>query len=414
MSSTSLFAVSGDALMPLDEALSRLEADVETRLETETVSLSQGLGRVLAQAVISGTDVPPHDNSAVDGWAFAAAHVPSDGRLRIVGRVPAGHPYSGTVGPGEAVRIFTGAPMPAGTDSVMMQEECQTQEDWVIVPTPVTSGANRRERGEDLAAGQTVLADRVRLRPQELGLAAAAGQTKLTVYRRLRVAIFSTGDEIREPGQDLPPGCIYDCNRTTVANMLRCLGAEVTDLGILPDRPEIIQAALAEASQGHDLIMTSGGVSVGEEDHVKTAVKALGSLYFWRLAIKPGRPVALGEIRDVPFIGLPGNPAAVVITFLLIARPVILRLMGLRDVGTQRYQVEAGFRFRHKPGRREWLRARVDIREGKLVAEKSAFDGSGVLSSMVWSSGLVEIPEQVAEVHPGDVLAFIPYAEVLR
>ena len=212
----------------------------------------------------------------------------------------------------------------------------------------------------------------------------------------------------------MPPGCIFDTNRTTASALLRALGAEVTDLGILPDRRDLIARALAEAAAGHDVVLTSGGVSVGDEDHVKAAVEANGALHFWKLAIKPGRPVALGRVGDAAFIGLPGNPVAVMVTFMLIARPLVLGLMGIKDTHVQRYTVEAGFAFRHKPGRREWLRARVRAEAGRLVAEKFPAEGSGVLSSMVWSDGLVEVPEDVGDLAPGDTVAYIPYAEVLR
>jgi molybdenum cofactor synthesis domain len=230
----------------------------------------------------------------------------------------------------------------------------------------------------------------------------------------VRAALFSTGDEIVEPGLPLPPGCIYDSNRTTAGGLLRALGCEVTDLGILPDRRELIAKALAEAAGSHDLILTSGGVSVGDEDHVKAAVEAGGSLHFWKLAIKPGRPMALGEVGGAAFVGLPGNPVAVMVTFLMVARPLVLRLMGMADTEVPRYPVEAGFAFRHKPGRREWLRARVRAVDGRLVAEKFPSDGSGVLSSMVWSDGLVEMPEDRGDLAMGESVAYIPYAEVLR
>ncbi|CAA7618183.1 gephyrin-like molybdotransferase Glp [Magnetospirillum sp. SS-4] len=404
----------GSGLMSVDEALARLSVRLGPATGTESVGLARALSCILAEDVVSPINVPPHDNSAMDGWAFRRADLPADRRLPVVGRVAAGHPLSGGLPPGGAVRIFTGAPMPAGADAVAMQEDCKEDGECVILPPHLADGDNIRRAGEDVAEGTVVLPAGIRLRPQDLGIAAATGRTALLVRRPLRAAVFSTGDEICEPGAPLPSGCIYDTNRFTAGALLRGLGAEVTDLGILPDRLEVIRAALAEAAAGHDLILTSGGVSVGDEDHVKPAVLALGSLDFWRLAIKPGRPVALGEVQGVPFIGLPGNPVAVMVTFMLIARPMVLRLMGAGDAGLIRFPVEAGFAFRHKPGRREFLRARL-VRDGdRLLAAKFSSEGSGVLTSMVWSQGLVDIPETRGDVAPGEMVEFVSYAELMR
>jgi molybdopterin molybdotransferase len=403
--------------MRVEEALALLDAQVTPLAGQEQLPLADALGRVLAVDVVSSVNVPPHDNSAVDGWGFAAAARPADGRLPVVGTVAAGHPFGGVVPPASAVRILTGAPVPAGVDTIAMQEDCANESGHVVVPD-LKCGANLRNMGEDVCVGATVLSAGIRLRPQDLGIAAATGRTHVMVHRRLRAALFSTGDEIREPGSDLPPGCIFDTNRTTASGLLRALGCEVTDLGILPDDRDLITAALAQAAQTHDLILTSGGVSVGDEDHVRAAVQANGALHFWKLAIKPGRPVALGwiggRVGGAAFVGLPGNPVAVMVTFMLIARPLVLRLMGIKDSAVPRYRVQAGFAFKHKPGRREWLRARVRAEEGRLVAEKFPSDGSGVLSSMVWSDGLIEIPEEWGDLAPGDDVAYIPYAEVLR
>lgn len=397
----------------IEDALALLRERVRPATGSEEVALALALGRVLAGDVMSEIDVPPYDNSAMDGWGFAAAARPADGRMPVVGTVAAGHPFAGAVPAGSAVRILTGAPVPAGVDTVAMQEDCTADGDAVVVPS-LNSGANLREKGEDVAAGSLVLRAGIRLRPQDLGLAAATGRTVLPVFRRVRAALFSTGDEVVEPGRPLPPGCIHDSNRTTVGGLLRSIGCDVTDLGILPDKRGLIAGTLAEAARSHDLILTSGGVSAGDEDHVKAAVQANGSLHFWTLPIKPGRPVALGEIGKAAFVGLPGNPVASMVTFMLIARPLVLRLMGVEDTEVRRYTVECGFSFRHRPGRREWLRARVRARDGRLVAEKFHSEGSGVLSSMVWSDGLVEMPEDVEALAPGDSVAYIPYAEVLR
>ncbi|WP_096702420.1 gephyrin-like molybdotransferase Glp [Magnetospirillum sp. 15-1] len=404
----------GTEMMNVADALARLEAKLSPAVEAEDVRLHDALGRILAEDVVSAVNVPPHDNSAVDGWAFRRADLPADGRLPVVGRVAAGHPLDGPLPRGGAVRIFTGAPMPAGADTVAMQEDCKDLGEAVVLPTRLAEGDNARAAGEDISRGSVVLHAGTRLRPQELGVAAATGRSSLRAYKPLKAAVFSTGDEIRDPGTDLPPGCIYDTNRFTASGLLRALGAEVTDLGILPDRFETIKAALAEAAETHQLILTSGGVSVGDEDHVKPAVLALGSLDFWRLAIKPGRPVALGEVAGTPFVGLPGNPVAVMVTFMLIARPMVLRLMGAAQTALPRYPVEAGFAFRHKPGRREYLRARLAHMNGRLVAAKFPSDGSGVLTSMTWSDGLVDIPEARGDIAPGEMVDFLSYADMMR
>jgi len=404
----------GDTMISVEQALALLESRVQPLGLTEVVALPAALGRVLAEDVVSPLDVPAFVNSAMDGYAFALAGLPADGRLRRVGRSAAGHPFDGVVGAGECIRILTGAMMPQGADCVAMQEDCSVDGDVVTVPTSLKPGANWRHAGEDVAHGATVLETGSRLRPQEIGLAAAVGRTALRVYRPLRAAVFSTGDEINPPGSPLPPGGIYDSNRFTAGALLRALGIEVTDLGILADDRAAIVAALDKAALDHDVILTSGGVSVGDEDHVKAAVEALGSLHFWRLAIKPGKPVALGEIKGRTFIGLPGNPVAVMVCFMLLARPLLLRLMGLRQCAPLMVPVRADFSFRRKPGRREWLRARVVNRDGQLWAEKFPVESSGVLSSMVWAEGLVAVPEDMGDVAPGALLDFVSFAEVLR
>ncbi len=404
----------GDALMPLDDALADLTGRVNAAVGVERVPLRRAAGRVLAADVASPIDVPRHDNSAVDGYAVRHADLPPEGeaRLRIAGRAAAGHPFAGTVGPGEAVRIFTGAPMPAGPDTVLMQEDCREEDGAVIFAGRIKAGANRRFAGEDVAAGRRVLAAGRRLRPQEVALAAAVGVTELEVYRPLRVAVFSTGDEVRDPGQDLPEGGIYDSNRYAIMALAEGLGGAVTDLGILPDRLDAVRDALGAAAADHDLILTSGGVSLGEEDHVKAAVQAQGALHFWRLAIKPGRPVALGQVGDVPFVGLPGNPVATMVTFALVARPLMLGLMGASAEAPPRYRVPAAFSFRKKPGRREFQRGRLVHRDGRLAVEVFAAQGSGILSSMTESDGLIDLPEDLEQVTPGQPLDFLPFREV--
>ena len=406
----------GGRLMTTAEALALLAEKLETVSDSEGVALPEAFGRILAEDVTAPADVPPHDNSAVDGYAVFFDDLDPDGetRLPLVGRVTAGHPLARPARRGAAVRIFTGAAMPQGPDTVMMQEDCRIEGDTVVIPPGIERGGNRRRRGEDIAAGSRVLRRGMRLRAQDLGQAAAVGRNALRVAKPLRVALFSTGDELREPGTPLDPGSIYDSNRFTVGGLLRGLGCLVDDLGILTDRRETVQQALAEAAGDHDLIVTSGGVSVGEEDHVKQSVEALGGLHLWRLAIKPGRPIALGQVGRVPFVGLPGNPVAVMVTFMTVVRPMILRLMGGTDPAPHRFQVRAGFAYKKKKSRREWVRARLENDgNGGWQAIKFPRDGAGILSSMVESDGLVELPEGVTELAPGTLVDFLPFSEVL-
>jgi molybdopterin molybdotransferase len=405
----------GGRLMTTAEALALLAERVGPVAETETVGLGQGLGRILAEDVAAPDDVPPHDNSAVDGYAvyYDDLDAQGDSRLPIGGRASAGHPLDGPAGRGAAVRIFTGAPMPEGPDTVLMQEDCRLDGDEVVIPPGIRRGANRRERGEDVRAGDVVLRRGQRLRPQDLGQAAACGRRELAVARPLHVALFSTGDELREPGTALEPGCIYDSNRFTVAGLLAGLGCRIDDLGILRDEPDAIHAALAEAARGHDLIVTSGGVSVGEEDHVRAAVESLGRLHLWRLAIKPGRPIALGQVDRVPFVGLPGNPVAVVVTFVNIVRPMILGLLGASELSPHHFRVRADFDHKKKKDRREWVRARLESDgAGGWRAVKFPREGAGVLSSLVESDGLVELAEDVTHLEAGTMVDFLPFSEV--
>lgn len=402
----------GPTPLSLDEAVGRVVQGYGAVTGTEGVPLRRALGRVLAEQVTAPVNVPPADVSAMDGWAFAAEAGGDAGfrRLEVVGRVPAGSVFDGVVGPGQAVRIFTGAPVPKGVDSVAMQEDCRAEDGGVLVPAGLKRGANLRSAGEDMTAGSVVLHPGQRLRAQEVGLAAAVGRAALTVRKRLSVVLFSTGDELREPGTPKPDHAIYDANRYTLAAQLDALGVEVRDLGILPDRPDATRAALAEAAGTADLIVTSGGVSVGEEDHVKAAVNALGSIDLWTLAIKPGKPLALGRVGDTPFLGLPGNPVSAMVTFLLVGRPLVLRLSGAESIATPRSLVVAGFSFAKKPGRREFLRARLERGEdGRPVAIKFPSNSSGVLTSMVEADGLVDMPAEATAVNPGDLVDFLPF-----
>jgi molybdopterin molybdotransferase len=415
----------GGPLMPLGEALDLLLGRLVTVVDREVQPLDRCVDRILAESVTAPVDVPPHDNSAVDGYAiyFDDLQPDRETRLLVTGRATAGHPLERGVKRGEAIRIFTGAVMPTGIggpgpDTVMMQEDCRLEGPEVVIRPGIKRGANRRKAGEDVRAGSEILAAGTRLRPQDIGLAASIGLTQLTVNRPLRVALFSTGDELVEPGEPLPPGGkVYDSNRHTLRALLVQLGAAVTDLGILPDQREMIRLSLAVAAQQHDLLLSSGGVSSGEEDHVKAAVEALGRLHFWRLAIKPGRPIAMGQVdaggRPVPFIGLPGNPVAAMVTFLRLARPMILRLMGAKDLAPTFFRVPADFEHKKKRDRREWVRARlVSDGSGGIIARKFPRDGAGILSSLVQSDGLVELPEGMTQLAAGTMVDFLPFSEM--
>ena len=408
------FAFGGE-LMRTDEALGLLAERLDTVVGAEEVGLDEADGRILAADIRSPLPVPPHDNAAVDGYAVRFRDLSGDAetRLRLSQRIAAGDSPARPVGEGEAARIFTGAPMPAGADTVLMQEDCREAGGFVSVPPGIGQGANRRFAGEDIAADSRILRTGTRLRPQDVGLAASTGRVRLPVYRRLRVALFSTGNEVREPGEELPPGCIYDANRHSLRAAVSRLGCEVTDLGILADDLHAIRDTLAGAAGTHDLLMTSAGVSTGEQDHVRSAVEANGRIHLWRLAIRPGRPVAFGQVGAVPFIGLPGNPVAVLVTFMRFARPAILRLGGCTDTEPKSFRVPTAFPIRKKRGRREWLRVRLERDgDGRTVARKFARDGAGILTSMVESDGLAELPEELTEAAPGHPVEFLPFSEM--
>ncbi|MEX2617324.1 MAG: gephyrin-like molybdotransferase Glp [Alphaproteobacteria bacterium] len=419
------FAFGGE-LTPLDQALAALNDRTVAIAGVSTVPLAHAVGRILAEDIVSPMNVPPHANSAVDGYAVYFADLSPDleTRLAVTGRAAAGHPLPHPARRGVATRIFTGAAMPsgdgdAGPDTVMMQEDCQLDGDTVVIRPGIKTGANRRAAGEDIRAGETVLAAGRRLRPQEVGVAASLGRTSLDVYDPLRVAVFSSGDELRDPGgPGLDPGAIYDSNRYMLTAALSRLGCSVTDLGIIRDRVGAIRDALAAAARDHDLVITSGGMSTGEEDHIKAAVEALGKLHFWRLAIKPGRPVALGQINTprgpVPIAGLPGNPGAAIVTFLMVARPLILRLAGAVDTAPITFRVRAGFEHRKKISRREFVRARIETgSDGFPEAYKNGRSGAGVLSSLVGADGLVMLPEDLTALEPGNMVDFLPFTEVM-
>ena len=415
------FAFSGP-LLPVAEVERIINERIAPVAETESIALRAACGRVLAGAIAAPIDLPPFDNSAVDGYAVRHADLAGagDSRLSVVDRLTAGHAASRPLGAGEAMRIFTGAPMPAGADTVFMQEDVRVEGDVVIAPAGLNRGANRRLAGEDVRAGAVVLPAGRRLAAQDVALTAALGLTALEVRRRVHVAVFSTGDEIVEPGTARPAPALFDANRYLLTGLIERLGGAATDLGILPDDPEALARALTTAAHGHDLVLTSGGVSTGEADHVRRAVETVGRLVFWRVAIKPGRPVAMGVIpgatsgADAAFIGLPGNPAAVYVTFARVVRPLLLRLAGAQAVPLVPMPVRAAFAYRKKAGRREYVRVRLACDgDGGVAAHKHPQDGAGVITSLTKTDGLIELPEETTEIVPGSSVGFLSYASLV-
>ncbi|PNG26842.1 molybdopterin molybdotransferase MoeA [Methylocella silvestris] len=411
----------GEKPMRIEEAAAWLAARAPATPDVETISIFEADGRILAHDLIAPLALPGFDNSAVDGYAIAYKDLAAtcESVLPIGGRMAAGRSFDPVGGgdlSGKAVRIFTGAMIPPGMDTVFMQEDCRLTEDGrVILPPGLKPGDNRRMRGEDINVGALALAAGRRLAPEDIGLAAALGLDRLTVRRRLKAAIFSTGDELVCPARPRMEGALrapdaYDANRFLLGALLRRQGLEVTDLGILPDDKAQIAAALHKAAKGHDLIVSSGGVSVGEEDHVKAAILEQGSLHFWRLAIKPGRPLAMGVIDGAPFVGLPGNPVAAFIGFVFVARALIAALSGARFNPPLAVPVISGFAYRKKAGRREFLRASLSRdASGELTAEKYAGQGAAVLTSLTRTRGFVDLAEDTVEIAPGDRVNFIDY-----
>ncbi len=416
---------SARAMLTVREALDTLLAAVHPVPDTEQIPTLEANGRVLAQDQASTIDVPSADNTQMDGYAVRAADCINGGAvLRVAQRIPAG-----TVGeplePGTAARIFTGAMIPQGADAVVMQEQCEAQGENVVIRHTPKAGEWIRRTGEDIVAGSTILAAGTRLRSQELGLAASVGLATLPVRRRVRVAVFFTGDELTMPGEapggQLAPGAIYNSNRFTLRGLLENFGCQITDFGIVPDSLEATRATLRAAARDHDLIITSGGVSVGEEDHIKPAVEAEGQLNMWQIAVKPGKPLAFGNVHRengssvssptgaAYFIGLPGNPVSSFITFLLFVRPFLLRLQGVSGpVEPRAYQMRADFSLPKADRRNEFLRVRVNAGGG---LELFTNQGSGVLTSTVWGDGLVDNPPGRV-INEGDIVRFIPFAEL--
>jgi molybdopterin molybdotransferase len=406
----------GGPMMLVDEAVAIIAARVKAVEEAETVALAAADGRILARDISAPLPLPPFTNSAVDGYAVASRDLPLDQEqtFPVTGRVQAGATAQAPVKPGQAMRIFTGAPMPEGADTVFMQEDVRVEEGNVVLPAGLRPGANVRPAGEDIALGHAALKAGQRLRPQDVALAAAFGLTKIEVNRRIRVAVFSTGNELVSPGESRAAAQLFDSNRFMLMAMLARLGCKVSDLGILRDERASLASALRKVAGSHDLILTTGGVSTGEEDHVKAGVESAGKLVLWRMAIKPGRPVAMGIIGGTPLIGLPGNPVASFVTFVHVVRPTVLALMGAAQERLVPMPVRAAFSYKKKSGRREYVR--VSLRkaaDGVLEAAKFPREGAGLLSSLVDTDGLVELGEAVTQVEPGQMVGFLGYANLM-
>ena len=405
----------GGPLMSVDDAVAIIAARVSAVAGIDSVGLMQADGRVLAADIAAPLPLPPFTNSAVDGYAVRHADLTGSAtqRLAVSGRVQAGASAQ-AISAGTAMRIFTGAPMPDGADTVFMQEDVQLDgSGHALLPAGLPAGANVRPAGEDIAESGAALRAGQRLRPQEVALIAAFGLTEIDVRRRIRVAVFSTGNELVSPGALRGSAQQFDSNRFMLLALLKRLGCDVSDLGIIADDRMALASALQQAATGHDLILTSGGVSTGEEDHVKAAVEQVGSLVLWRMAIKPGRPVAMGIIAGTPFIGLPGNPVASFVTFAHVVRPAIFALAGATQQRLVPIPLRAAFSYRKKSGRREYVR--VHLRrgdDGLLEAIKFPREGAGLLSSLVDTDGLVELGEDITAVAPGDSVGFLSYASL--
>ena len=408
----------GGALMTIEAALALLRTRTSPLVTARDCLLSDALGRTLATDIVAPLSVPPHPNSAVDGYAVAFDDLSSDGptRLKVSGRLAAGEKPAEHSATGTALRLFTGAVLPPGFDTIFMQEDCTVDRETVILPAGLGKGANTRAIGEDITAGDLLFTAGHRLRSVDLGLLASVGMARVRVYRPLKIALFSTGDELCDPLAARAPlgvGKIFDANRYSLMGLLRGRGITVTDLGILPDDLNTLTATLNAAAADHDLVMTSGGVSVGDEDHVKGAVQDLGALHAWRLALKPGRPIAFGQIGTTAFIGIPGNPVAVVVAFLSVVWPFLCHLSGQNFHPPHAEQLRVGFSYKKKKNRREWVRVtRQQDGTGGHELVKYPRDGAGVLSSVCFSDGVIELGEDTTDVKVGDRVNFISFQEL--
>jgi molybdopterin molybdotransferase len=398
--------------LPVPEALARIDQVVHPVAGVERVAVRAALDRILAEDVVSGIRVPAHTNSAMDGYAVRFADLPDEGvaELRVIGTAMAGAPFDGAVGPGEAVRIMTGGVMPEGSDTVLMQERVERHGDRIRVSDDARPGQNVRQAGEDLQPGDVVLAAGRRLTPADLGLIASLGVAEVGVRRRLRVAFFSTGDELRSIGEPLETGQIYDSNRYTLHGMLTRLGVELIDMGVVRDDREALHAALADAADCADAVITSGGVSVGEADFVKEILDSLGEVNFWKIAMKPGRPLAFGRIRRALFFGLPGNPVSVMVTFYQFVQPALRRMMGQVAPTGVLFRVPVSGRLKKRPGRMEFQRGILERQaDGELVVHGTGDQGSGILNTMSRANCFIILPDDCASVEVGEPVQVQPF-----
>lgn len=400
-------------VMRHDEVLALIRDRIGCVTRTETVALDRAVGRVLDQDIRAPRPIPFADNAAVDGYAFAHADLATTGgRLPVTLRIAAGQTDAQVLGKGQAARVFTGAAMPAGADTVAMQEDCTAEDGFVQLPPGLKPGANRRRAGEDMRAGALLMGPGTRLRPQELAAIASTGLGEVAVTRPLRVAYLSTGDELRRAGQALLPGQVYDSNAAMLAGLLARPWIAFRDHGVLPDRAAAVESALRDAATSHDVVITTGGASRGEEDHVAHAIERLGQRHLWHLAVKPGRPMSLGQIGDCVMLGLPGNPVASFVSFLLYGLPVLERLSGAAWREPRRYPIPAGFSVQgRRTGRREFYRGILRGSGAELVVEKYARDGSGLITGLREADGLIEIPEEVETIGKGEPVLYMPFSE---
>ena len=402
------------AMLSVEQARTYLLDRARRIEESEQVVLEEALGRIIATDVVAPIDVPGHANSAMDGYAVRAADIPDEGEatLRVTQRIAAGE-IGSALGAGEAARIFTGAPIPGGADAIAIQEDCRLDGASVVVPGPLASGTFVRPRGNDIRAGSVVLSAGTRVRPQEMGAVASIGIGRMQVRRRVRVAIVSSGDELRQPGEPLGPGQIYNSNRFTLLGLLERLGCDVVDLGVVADTLAATRDALFDGAGRADVLITTGGVSVGEEDHVRRALEAIGELEMWKVRVKPGKPIVYGRIGACDLLGLPGNPVSALVTFCLFVRPFILRRLGAAGVFPAPVLVPARFEWPRPGGRREFARARLVVSDdGETGVEIHARQGSDVLSAATWATGLVEIAEG-AIIVPGDRVRYYSFGDLL-
>lgn len=406
-------AANPGGMLPVAESVQTILNQIDVQSSTETVPVSKAVNRILAVDLVSGINVPQQRNSAMDGYAVAADSLSGES-LDVIGRVFAGEAFSGQVGPNQAVEIMTGAPVPKGADSVIIKEACTREGGGLTFVGPVKKGQNVREAGEDIAEGETALNAGCILRPQELGLIASLGHTEVKVYKPLKVAIFSTGDEVTAQGQSLPENCIYDTNRFSLTGLLQRLGCEVIDYGIIEDSQQAMEMTLRKASKDADMVISSGGVSMGQADFIKDALSAVGEINFWRIAMRPGRPLAFGKLGYTPFFGLPGNPVAVMVTFTQFVQPALRKMAGEVSWQPKRMVAIAETSLRSRPGRTDYSRGVYSINDsGELVVRSTGSQGSGILTSMVSANCLIEISDEFASIEAGQKVIIQPFSDLI-